>query len=210
MGGHDPYSASKAAAELAISSWRDSFCGTSKHQTSQLAIATARAGNVIGGGDWALDRLIPDVMRAIEDSKPINVRSPWATRPWQHVLEPLGAYLLLSEMLHMDPISFATPFNFGPSILANRSVKELLEKVFFHWKGSLEERLEQNSFHEANRLHLQIDKAYHLLGWYPHWDFDTSVERTVRWYRSVSEGKTSISCCLADLQAYQEILNYGS
>ena len=100
LGGHDPYSASKAASELAISSWRDSFCGISSHQTPHLAIATARAGNVIGGGDWADDRIVPDAMRALAAGKPIRVRSPGATRPWQHVLEPLGGYLLLAEARH--------------------------------------------------------------------------------------------------------------
>jgi len=208
LGGRDPYSASKAAAELAIASWRDSFCGNSKHQTTQLAIATARAGNVIGGGDWALDRLVPDAIRSIKNCQPIYVRSPWATRPWQHVLEPLGAYLLLSERLHMDPFSYAEPFNFGPSVHANRSVKDLLEQVFSHWAGTWKDESDPNSPHEANRLHLQIDKAYHQLGWSPRWNFVTSVERTVRWYRNVHEGMTPFSCCLADLEAYQETLNY--
>ena len=126
LGGHDPYSASKAATELAISSWRSSFCGREDHQTPHLAIATARAGNVIGGGDWAEDRIIPDAMRSLAAGEPIPVRRPGSTRPWQHVLEPLGGYLLLAEKLTKVGDTFASAFNFGPSLEANRSVRELI------------------------------------------------------------------------------------
>ncbi|MFN9910700.1 MAG: CDP-glucose 4,6-dehydratase, partial [bacterium] len=116
LGGHDPYSASKAAAELAIASWRDSFCGSGTHQTPRLVIATARAGNVIGGGDWAEDRIVPDAVRSLESGQAIAVRRPAATRPWQHVLEPLGGYLLLAEKLATDGEVYATAFNFGPAL----------------------------------------------------------------------------------------------
>ena len=134
LGGHDPYSASKAAAELAIDSWRSSFCGSDSHQTSNLVIASARAGNVIGGGDWAEDRILPDAMRSLALSQPITVRSPLATRPWQHVLEPLGGYLLLAEKLILKGQSYATAFNFGPSLEANRTVRELVETVVTHFR----------------------------------------------------------------------------
>jgi CDP-glucose 4,6-dehydratase len=208
LGGRDPYSASKAAAELAIASWRDSFCGPGPHQTPHLAIATARAGNVIGGGDWAEHRIVPDAMRALILGESISVRSPEATRPWQHVLEPLGGYLLLAEKLATAGSGtanpFATAFNFGPSLEANRPVRELVEAALQHWPGIWHDLSDPAAPHEAGRLHLQIDKAYHQLSWRPRWDFATTVSRTAGWYRAVHEGASALACCLADLQAYQQ------
>jgi CDP-glucose 4,6-dehydratase len=214
LGGHDPYSASKAAAELAIASWRDSFCGSAPHQTPHLAIATARSGNVIGGGDWAADRIVPDATRALATGDPIPLRNPAATRPWQHVLEPLGGYLRLAEQLYtaqagpkepeaLSGSCFASAFNFGPSLEANRSVRELVEAALEHWPGSWLDCSDPHAPHEAGRLHLQIDKAHHQLGWQPRWDFATTVARTVGWYRAVHEGASPLDCCLADLAAYQ-------
>lgn len=202
LGGHDPYSASKAAAELAISSWRSSFCGPSTYQTPHLAIATARAGNVIGGGDWAEDRIVPDAMRSLAAGKSIPVRQPRATRPWQHVLEPLGGYLLLAENLSRGGVE-ASAFNFGPTLEANRSVRELVEAALAHWPGSWRDLSDPTAPHEAGRLHLQIDKAHHQLNWRPHWYFANTVERTVAWYRAVHEGASAMACCLEDLNAYQ-------
>ena len=208
LGGHDPYSASKAAAELAIASWRRSFCGPGTHQTPHLKIATARAGNVIGGGDWAEARIVPDAMRALASGQPISLRSPEATRPWQHVLEPLGGYLLLAERLAAtgggSENAYATAFNFGPALEANRSVRELVEAVLQHWPGSWQDLSDPAAPHEAGRLHLQIDKAHHQLNWRPRWDFATTVARTVAWYQSVHKGAAALDCCLGDLEAYQE------
>lgn len=206
LGGHDPYSASKAAAELGISSWRASFCGPGIHQTPHLAIATARSGNVIGGGDWAEDRIVPDAMRALAAGEPIPVRSPQSTRPWQHVLEPLGGYLLLAERLAGDGAvhSYASAFNFGPSLEANRPVRELVELALQHWPGNWKDLSDPVAPHEAGRLHLQIDKAHHQLSWRPRWDFATTVARTVAWYRANHEGVCAPDGCLADLKAYQE------
>ena len=203
LGGHDPYSASKAAAELAIASWRNSFCGDGTHQTSQLAIATARAGNVIGGGDWAEDRIVPDAIRALAAGERVGVRRPEATRPWQHVLEPLGGYLLLAEKLSSAEAK-AGAFNFGPSLESNRSVRELVEAALDNWPGQWDDHSNPLAPHEAGRLHLQIDKAHHQLGWQPRWDFATTVKRTVGWYRAVHEGTSPLQCCLADLQSYHE------
>lgn len=203
LGGHDPYSASKAAAEIAIASWRDSFCGTALHQTPHLRIATARAGNVIGGGDWAADRLVPDAIRALTASEPIAVRNPAATRPWQHVLEPLGGYLRLAEALVTDPDPPCEPFNFGPQLESNRPVRELVTTMLSHWPGEWLDQSDPNAPHEAGLLHLQIDKAHHRLGWQPRWDYATTIARTVGWYRAVHEGASALECCLADLQAYQ-------
>lgn len=207
LGGHDPYSASKAAAELGLASWRASFCGEAPHQTPHLAIASARAGNVIGGGDWSDDRIIPDAMQALAAGVPIQVRSPEATRPWQHVLEPLGAYLLLAERLSAaDGIDSPCvgAFNFGPSLESNRSVRELIEQALMLWRGSWLDCSDPQAPHEAGRLHLQIDKARHQLGWQPRWSFDITVARTVQWYRAVHEGACPRQCCLADLAAYQQ------
>ena len=215
LGGHDPYSASKAAAELAIDSWRASFCGLGRHQTPHLAIATARAGNVIGGGDWAEDRIVPDAMRALAVGEPIRVRSPQATRPWQHVLEPLCGYLQLAERLAEvggggGDHPFASAFNFGPSLEANRPVSELVTAALEHWPGDWQDLSDPAAPHEAGRLHLQIDKAHHQLSWRPRWDFATTVARTVAWYRAVHEGATTTDCCLADLEAYQQDASHAS
>jgi len=208
LGGHDPYSASKAAAELAIASWRKSFCGPASHQSPHLAIASARAGNVIGGGDWAEDRVVPDAMRALAEGEPIPVRNPVATRPWQHVLEPLGGYLRLAEALATsqgqgEPQRYAGAFNFGPLLEANRPVRELIEAALHHWPGQWQDLSNLEAPHEAGRLHLQIDKAYHQMAWQPQWRFHTTVQRTVEWYRHVHEAPhQALTCCLADLEAY--------
>lgn len=213
LGGHDPYSASKAAAEIAIASWRNSFCGEAAHQNPHLAIATARAGNVIGGGDWAEDRIVPDAMRALARGEAIPVRNPQATRPWQHVLEPLGGYLRLAETLaeagasnHARPNPFCGAFNFGPSLEANRPVRQLIEEALLHWPGQWLDLSELDAPHEAGRLHLQIDKAHHQLGWQPRWPFATTVQRTVAWYRQVARiPEAAEACCLADLEAYSSL-----
>jgi CDP-glucose 4,6-dehydratase len=203
LGGHDPYSASKAATELAIASWRSSFCGLGAHQTPFLRIATARAGNVIGGGDWAEDRIVPDAIRALAAGEPIPVRNPLATRPWQHVLEPLGGYLLLVQALDCDQEPPCEAFNFGPTMWSNRSVQELVESMLSHWSGSWQDQRDPKTLHEAHLLHLQIDKAHHRLGWSPRWDYATTVERTMAWYHHHHQGSSAMACCLADLQAYQ-------
>ncbi len=202
LGGHDPYSASKAAAELAIASWRASFSGSAPHQTPQLAIATARAGNVIGGGDWATDRIVPDAMRACATGEPLALRNPHATRPWQHVLEPLSGYLLLAEALLRDPAAHAEAWNFGPQLEANRPVAELVAALHQHWPGSWRDLSDPQAPHEAGLLHLVIDKASQRLLWQPRWDFATTVARTAGWYRQVASGAEPRACCLADLDCY--------
>jgi len=206
LGGHDPYSASKAAAEIAIASWRASFCGTASHQTPHLRIATARAGNVIGGGDWAADRIVPDFMRALAAGEPVSVRNPAATRPWQHVLEPLSGYLRLAEALATDPDPPCEAFNFGPQLESNRPVRELVNTMLSHWPGEWIDQSDPHAPHEAGLLHLQIDKAHHRLGWQPRWDYATTIERTVGWYRPVHAGASPLKCCLADLACYQNDL----
>jgi len=206
LGGHDPYSASKAAAEIAIASWRASFCGNEIHQTPHLAIATARAGNVIGGGDWAADRIVPDAMRSLAANYPIKVRNPLSTRPWQHVLEPLSGYLLLAENLAADTSlehPYADAFNFGPRLEANRTVQDLVDEIIKYWSGSWQDSSDPQAPHEAGRLNLQIDKAHHELKWQPRWDFTTTVERTVNWYKAVNNGEGALTNCLSDIKSYQ-------
>ena len=201
LGGHDPYSSSKAAAELAIASWRASFCGDGAHQSPQLALASARAGNVIGGGDWAEQRIVPDAIRALQAGEPIAVRSPAATRPWQHVLEPLGAYLLLAERLFADS-SLASAWNFGPDRETNRSVAQLVEEMLRHWPGSWRDGSDAAAPHEAGRLDLSIDKAFQKLGWRPRWDFATTVGETIAWYRRFDAGEPARDLCLEQIESY--------
>ena len=213
LGGHDPYSASKAAAEIAIASWRQSFCGHKAHQTPFLAIATARAGNVIGGGDWAKDRIVPDAIRALAASETVQVRNPKATRPWQHVLEPLSGYLCLGQALasNTDQKTSSNPlcsaFNFGPEQEANRSVEELIEESLKHWQGEWVEDSNHAAPHEAGRLQLQIDKATESLKWKPRWSFATTIARTIAWYRTVHKEGDPIARCLQDLKVYDERIN---
>ncbi len=194
LGGHDPYSASKAAAEIVVASYRDSFFS---HGT-EVALASARAGNVVGGGDWAEDRLVPDSIRALTVGKPIPVRNPAFTRPWQHVLEPLGGYLLLGAKLEearakkdaAEIARYAQAFNFGPNPDANRSVRDLVEEVLKHWPGTWEQTHQEKHLKEAPLLSLAIDKARETLGWQPRWDFAETIRETVAWYREDFEKGT--------------------
>jgi CDP-glucose 4,6-dehydratase len=194
MGGHDPYSSSKGACEIAIQSFRKSYfddpssCG--------VAVASARAGNVIGGGDWALDRIIPDCVRALQKGEAIPVRNKVATRPWQHVLEPLGGYLLLAAELwrglnaqpliqaHFPYNKLCGAFNFGPELASNRSVDTLVEEVLKSWTGERLDQSDPNAHHEASLLNLSIDKAHHMLGWVPKWGFEDTIQETIDWYRA--------------------------
>ena len=213
LGGHDPYSSSKAALELAISSWRASFCGNKVHQNKYLAIATARAGNVIGGGDWALDRLFPDAVRALSKKKKIIVRNPDYNRPWQHVLEPLSGYLVLGRKLFEEKAAlsneisnYTDSFNFGPDMESNKTVKEVIEKIIMHWKGSWTRDSDINAFHEAEKLNLNINKAKTLLKWHPKWDFDYTIKKTVNWYYEDYENKVSpFKLCLQDIIEYSDL-----
>ncbi|MFM7548338.1 MAG: CDP-glucose 4,6-dehydratase [Cyanobacteriota bacterium] len=195
LGGHDPYSASKAAMELAVASWRLSYCGEAPHQTPQLRIATARAGNVIGGGDWAAERIVPDAIRALQRGEPIAVRHPAAVRPWQHVLEPLAGYLLLAQALATAADPPCEAFNFGPNPACCRPVADLVQELLGHWPGQWRDQRDPSAPHEAGVLQL---------GWQPLWDFEAAVARTASWYRAVDEGAEPLECCLADLACYRE------
>jgi CDP-glucose 4,6-dehydratase len=202
MGGHDPYSASKGAAELVISSFRDSFF--SRQAGGQgIKLASARAGNVIGGGDWAIDRIVPDCIRAIRAGQPIAVRNKIATRPWQHVLEPLGGYLWLAASLANQP-DLASSFNFGPALTSNRTVADLVCQLLNHLPGEWIDASDPNAPHEASKLNLAIDKAFHLLGWQPVWDFPTTIAMTAGWYHGEAEGDSPGELTRSHIQTYQD------
>ncbi|NBC81822.1 MAG: CDP-glucose 4,6-dehydratase [Bacteroidetes bacterium] len=187
MGGYDPYSASKGAAEILISSYRRSFFNTENYPSHGVKVASVRAGNVIGGGDWAKDRIVPDCMRALYEGKSIWVRNPYATRPWQHVLEPLGGYLLLGTKLLSDSTDqldlYCDAFNFGPVISSNKTVQTLVEELLNNWGTGSWDYKQKEAVHEASLLNLTIDKAYHLLRWQPLWDFKDTIQHTVAWYK---------------------------
>lgn len=204
LGGFDPYSSSKAAAEIGIDSWRLSFCSAGS-RLSHLRVATARAGNVIGGGDWALDRIIPDCIKALRNDDPILVRNPLSTRPWQHVLEPLSGYLRLAEVLHTSQNPPCEAFNFGPYTTNNCSVEDLVKLILNYWPGHYKIEPELDAPHEAKLLNLQIEKSMHLLNWRPIWDLKTTVKRTIGWYRCYDEGHTALDCCLDDLNEFQDL-----
>jgi len=188
IGGRDPYSASKGAAEIIFSSYLRSFF----EERPLLGAASTRAGNVIGGGDWSEDRIIPDCIRAIEAKKPIVLRHPNATRPWQHVLEPLAGYLLLAGKLYEDPKKWSGSWNFGPSTKETRTVKEVAEVVIGHLgEGTIkiDEPNDNEQVHEANLLQLNCDKAQQLLKWYPRWTVEETLEATALWYKDIMEGR---------------------
>ena len=190
MGGADPYSSSKGMAELAVSAYRRSY-----FQNGTIRVASVRAGNVIGGGDWATDRIVPDCVRALHKNEPIVVRNPLATRPWQHVLEPLHGYLMLAQQLHRAPPAsdrlnqLCSGFNFGPESSSNRTVQELVDQLLQTIPGSWRNHCDPQSLHEAHLLHLCIDKAKSLLDWKPKWDFETSVKMTAEWYQHHATGQ---------------------
>src|SRR5258708_9768115 len=195
LGGYDPYSSSKGAAEIAIAAYRRSYFSA---PDSKIRLASARAGNVIGGADWAQDRILPDCIRSLPRCAPIPVRNKIATRPWQHVLEPLSGYLWLavrlSSLSTLTPqlsTSAASAFNFGPELTSNRTVAELVQEILKHWPGRWEDRSDPRAVHEAKLLNLAIDKAYHLLQWRPVWNFSDTIEKTVAGYRAAGLFATS-------------------
>jgi CDP-glucose 4,6-dehydratase len=187
LGGHDPYSASKAAMEIAVSSWRRSFLGG-----TDCRMASARAGNVIGGGDWAANRIVPDIVRALSRGQPIEVRNPNALRPWQHVLEPLAGYLALAERLWTSNDSiYQSGFNFGPNPQDARPVRDVVTEALRHWPGRWNDVSHEDAVHEAGLLSLDPAKSEALLGVKPRWSFEQTVEKTIDWYRSVGDGRSA-------------------
>jgi CDP-glucose 4,6-dehydratase len=187
LGGYDPYSTSKACAELIVESYRNSFFNLDEYSTHSKALATARAGNVIGGGDWSKDRIIPDIIKSIERKEPVVVRNPNSVRPWQHVLEPLGGYLLLGSKLSENPKLFTGAWNFGPTIGDTMSVKEIVEHSLKYLQSGSYKLLETNKqLHESGLLKLDINKAITKLGWSPKWNTKTAIDQTLAWYKNAS------------------------
>lgn len=185
MGGYDPYSSSKGAAEIAIQSWRRSFFNPEDYgKKHHISIASVRAGNVIGGGDWALDRIIPDCIKAIEANKTVEIRSPKAIRPWQHVLEPLSGYMLLASRMWEDPTKYCEGWNFGPNAESIADVWTVASEVVKDYgKGQLKDVSDPNALHEAKLLVLDINKAKFKLGWTPRMNIDQCINLVVDWYK---------------------------
>ncbi|MFK7746406.1 MAG: CDP-glucose 4,6-dehydratase [Roseobacter sp.] len=201
LGGHDPYSASKAAMEIAIDSWRKSFLSK-----TDVRMASARAGNVIGGGDWAENRIVPDIARALAAGAAIEVRSPDAIRPWQHVLEPLRGYMNLAEQLYTsDDTTFQGAFNFGPADDGVRSVRDVVETALAAWPGKWKDTSGGTVPHEAGVLTLSTQKAQRVLGHVGKWTFEQSVQASMSWYRAVAEGGDVRQITLQQLKAYDSL-----
>jgi CDP-glucose 4,6-dehydratase len=201
LGGYDPYSSSKAATEILVQSFRNSFFNPNDYSEHKKAIATCRAGNVIGGGDWNKDRLVPDIIRSLLISKPVKIRSPHAIRPWQHVLEPLNGYLMLASLIDQDPLKYSGAYNFGPLPINHLPVKNLVEIVLNSWgNGSWEDTSEKKQPHEANLLKLNIDKAKTELNWNPKLSSEEAIKWTVDWYKQKGNNIFDFSL--------QQILNF--
>ena len=202
LGGRDPYSSSKACAELVTAAYRESFL-----RKDNISVATARAGNVIGGGDWAENRLIPDILRAFEAATPVVIRNHSATRPWQHVLEPLSGYLMLAERLFEKPNDYSGAWNFGPYDHNVRSVGWILDKMTNLWPDN-SWRLDSNDrLHEATSLKLDISKASDVLGWKPTWDLVSTLEKIVSWHRCWAGGGDVTAACVNEINAFIQDIN---
>lgn len=204
LGGYDPYSSSKACAELVSAAYRNSYFNPARHAEHRVALATARAGNVIGGGDWALDRLIPDIMRAIIAGEPVRIRSPHAIRPWQHVLEPLSGYLTLAERLYRDGPAFAEGWNFGPREADARPVEWIVQRLTTLWGDGASWQLDANPQpHEAHYLKLDCAKATSLLAWQPRWSLEQALNRIVAWHKGHLAGGDMRELTLAQIIEYE-------
>jgi CDP-glucose 4,6-dehydratase len=185
LGGFDPYSSSKACAELVCSAYRNSFFNLSKNASNQVGVASARAGNVIGGGDWSPNRLIPDALAAFSKQQQLVIRSPGATRPWQHVLEPLSGYMMLIEKLHEDPQTFGSAWNFGPNEDSIASVESVVKTLAASWGGNAIVKTETSTtVHEASKLKLDSSKAHRALNWVPKMSLITAVKSVTEWHRA--------------------------
>jgi CDP-glucose 4,6-dehydratase len=201
MGGHDPYSSSKGCAELVAAAYRNSYFS----DTNSAFLASARAGNVIGGGDWSGDRLIPDILRAFQKNESVIVRNPLATRPWQHVLEPLSGYLVLAQQLYADGSTYAEGWNFGPKDEDCKPVSWILDKMVTKWgKGASWSLDKNNNPHEAGYLKLDCSKAATQLNWYPKWNLENTLESIINWHQHYISGKNMEEHCLLEIAKYQK------
>ena len=207
LGGDDPYSASKACAELVFAAYNKSFFHPNRYSEHGLALATVRAGNVIGGGDWATDRLVPDVLRSLISQRPVEIRNPHAIRPWQHVLEPLHGYLTLAEHLHEDGLRFSGAWNFGPFEDSERSVSWVVNHLYKLWGTDMKCRHDtRRQPHENIYLKLDSSKARSLLGWRPKLDLETTLEWIVEWTRKLQNGETMRAVTVEQIQRFANLL----
>lgn len=199
LGGRDPYSASKAAAEMVFQGYLHAFFDEKKG----VGVASVRAGNVIGGGDWSENRIVPDTIKALQRNEPIYIRNPKSTRPWQHVMEPLAGYILLASRLYDLPENYSGSWNFGPGNNTANTVYDLSSKILSYWgEGEINVAPDQDGPPEAGLLHLNCDKAFYMLGWQSNWDFDKTVRETTLWYKDVWEGKSALE------KTRRQILDY--
>ncbi|MGH1429889.1 MAG: CDP-glucose 4,6-dehydratase [Neptuniibacter sp.] len=202
MGGYDPYSNSKGCSELVTAAYRSSF-----FKDSETALASARAGNVIGGGDWALDRLVPDVLKAFENRKPVVIRNPNATRPWQHVLEPLSGYLILAQKLFIEGSEYAEGWNFGPRDEDVQPVSWILGRMVDSWGNGASWELDQEDRpHEAQLLKLDISKAAAKLNWQPKWPLEVALDRIIEWHHAWIAGENVYDKTLQQIRCYQKLV----
>jgi len=207
MGGYDPYSNSKGCAELVTSSFRSSYFNTNNYDEHGVGLASVRAGNVIGGGDWALDRLIPDIINAFENNKAVEIRSPHAIRPWQHVLEPLSGYLLIAEKLYSQGPNYSEAWNFGPSDTDAQPVEQVVGLLSNAWGDEAEWFISEGEHpHEAHYLKLDCSKAKMRLGWKPIWNLETTIEKIAAWYKAWLSNEDMRSYTLSEIQAYMNEL----
>ncbi|HIB05440.1 MAG TPA: CDP-glucose 4,6-dehydratase [Candidatus Marinimicrobia bacterium] len=203
MGGHDLYSSSKGAAELLIASYRDSYYPANQFDEHKTAIASVRAGNVIGGGDWAEDRLIPDIIRAFQEDEQVEIRNPYATRPWQHVLEPLAGYVQLAEQLTSSGSSYTEAWNFGPREEDVRPVQWIVEQMAEQWGNNASWVIDEGDHpHEANYLKLDCSKAHTKLSWQPKWNLSHALLKIVEWHKSECTDGDCKEVCLAQIDEY--------
>lgn len=204
LGGYDPYSASKACAEIVSASYRSSFFNPNDYAIHQTSLATVRAGNVIGGGDWAENRIIPDIVRAVSEGKEVTLRNPNAVRPWQHVLEALYGYLLLAIRMDENPTRFSEAFNFGPLFDESISVEFLVQQAIEEWGiGSYKVEQQEGQLHEAKLLRLDCSKAVNELKWYPKWNAKQAIQNTIKWYKQALDKEQSpLDITRTQIQAY--------
>ena len=200
MGGYDPYSSSKACSELVTRAYRSSF-----FKNAGVGLASARAGNVIGGGDWAADRLIPDILAAFQYAKPAIIRNPNAIRPWQHVLEPLSGYLMLAERLYKNKVQYSEAWNFGPNDSDAKSVLSIVEQMTASWGGKAKWKLDKKNYpHETNNLKLDISKAKAKLEWFPVWNLETAIESVIDWHKSwINKKENASEICKRQIIDYE-------
>lgn len=212
MGGHDPYSSSKGCAELLIASYRNSFFSPEKYPEHGTAIASVRSGNVIGAGDWAEDRLVPDIIRAFQKSQSVNIRNPFAIRPWQYVLEPLSGYLTLAEKLYDHGIDYAQAWNFGPLEEDSKTVEWIVKKMADYWGENAnwtEDSIEHP--HEANCLKLDCSKAHYKLYWWPKWNLEYALRKIIEWHKAELEDESLKEKCIEHIIEYvSETVNENS